>query len=276
MNLDNKKYGYLEYDSEYLIKKDNLSKKLKELFDIMVENGVINTLDTIKNNPHEIYNIMYKDEEISDKQKKDRLKKTKSKLIEEFLGKKKEGEPKNSSRDNDFINYIEANEPDILDPKCENYENNERENENISTLLEQNFDEKWVEFMGNNFMALGFINSILSKRGNFSKTSYFIEERNGRISAICMTIDRKPLQVDFNLNDYVANINGNLEWLQNGNYADSCTNCRVEKDGNDAYLVCDCPRSDGYMNNSRLNLDKRIDNKDGNLWYVPQLTTNHS
>ena len=275
MSLDNRKDGYLECDSEYQKKKENLPTKLKELFDIMVEQGVINTLNTIKNNPHEICNTLYKDED-SDHKRETRLRKTKSLLFKEFLGKKKDGEPKNSSRDNDFIKYIEANEPDILNPKCEKHENNEHKNENISTHSEPNLDKEWIDFIGSNPIALGFITSILRGRGNFSKTSYSIEEKNGIISATCVTIDGNSLQVDFNLNDYVANINGNLEWLQNGNYADSCTNCRVEKDGNDAYLVCDCPRSDGYMNNSRLNLDKRIDNKDGNLWYVPQLTTNHS
>lgn len=273
MNLDNQQNECSEYDSEYKNKKENLSKKRKELFDIMVEKGVVNSLNAIKKNPHEIYNIMYKRKD--NDQKHNNLKKTKSLLFEEFLGKKK-GEKNNSSRDNDFINYIKANEPDILNPKCEKHENNEHKNENLSTHSERNLDKERNDFMESNPIALEFINSILRGRGNFSKTSYYIEEKNGIISAICMTIDGEPLQVDFNLNDYVANINGNLEWLQNGNYADSCTNCRVEKDGNNAYLVCDCPKRDGYMNKSRLNLDKRIDNINGNLWYVPQLTTNHS
>lgn len=267
MTLDSKEDKYSKYrDPNYLNKTEDLSKTLKEFFDIMREIGVINALNIIKDNPLEIFSMQYKDkkdEELSDKKKKGRIRANKRRLIEELLGKKEKGESKTAKRDDELIKYIEVNDPNILYPKCENQENNEHK-----------FDEKWVDFMGGNHIALQFIKSILSGRGNFSKTSYELKEKKGILYAICMTIDGKPSLLEFNLNDYIANINGNLDWLEKGNYSDSCTNCQVEKDLNNAYLVCDCPRRNGYMNKSRLNLDKRIDNHNGKLWYVPQLTTN--
>ena len=269
MTLDNKKDECLkDRDPDYLNNKENLPKTVKEFFDIMIEIGVINALKIMEDNLLEIFNMQYKDEkdkELSVERKKGRIRANKKRLIEELLGKKEKGKSKTAKRDDELIKYIEINEPNILYPKCKNQQNNEHE-----------FDKECLDFRGSNHTTMRFINLILRGRGNFSKTSYYIKENNGILYAICMTIDGKPSRVKFNLNDYVANINGNLEWLEKGNYADSCTNCQVEVDDNNAYLVCDCPRRDGSMNKSRLNLDERIDNQNGELWYVPQLTTNYS
>lgn len=109
-----------------------------------------------------------------------------------------------------------------------------------------------------------------TQKRNFSKTCKSIKiEDNGRLSAICMTRDGRSLQVEYDLNDRIANIDGHLEWSRKGNYADSCENCHIDfVDGNgDAYLVCDCQRPDDSWNTTQLNLDKRIDNTDGELRY---------
>lgn len=127
-----------------------------------------------------------------------------------------------------------------------------------------------------------FVSFVLEHTGNFSKTCKNIKENDGRLSATCMTRDGKPSQTHYNLDDCIANIDGDLRWFsespREGGYASSCRNCEVEKlDSNsNAYLVCECQRTDNSWNTTRLNLDRKIDNENGSLWYASSLTTDYS
>ena len=118
-----------------------------------------------------------------------------------------------------------------------------------------------------------------TERGDCSKTCSSIKvDRNGKLHAICKNYEKILVPTDFNLNEYIANINGNLEWSRKpeDNFAHTCKNCRVDFVINgdayhgDAYLVCDCQRDDKSWNTTQLNLDERIDNTDGELRYYRQ------
>lgn len=129
-------------------------------------------------------------------------------------------------------------------------------------------------------IALKVINSALEQRGNFSKTcNYYRIESNGRLSATCTTLDKKPSLADCDLNKHIINRDGNLEWSSEdpySKYINSCKDCRVVKIDGEAHLVCVCRRIDKSWNLTQLNLDKRIDNNDGELWYVPSLMMDSS
>ena len=113
-------------------------------------------------------------------------------------------------------------------------------------------------------------NQKIQKR-NFSWTCKDIKiDENGILSATCMTRNGRPLQTSCNLNERIANINGNLIWSREGGYAETCQDCRIDFVGSngDAYLVCKCKtsdESDDSPNITQLNLDKRVDNTDGEL-----------
>ena len=222
-----------ERDPGYLDKYKNMTPKQREFLKIRVE-GIVDTL--------EIGNKMY-GEEVSDYCKRQRVRQTRKQVFNLYLGKKSEDE-KRCKRDDEFEEYMKINDPERVNFKRENHENNEHENETIPR-----------------------------SRGHFSKTSSNIKVNNGILSATCKSINRGPLQADFNLNDHIANINGNLEWSQEGGFVDGCKNCRIDfvdvnGDGSngDAYLVCQCRRPDSW-NTTELNLDEKIDNTDGELVY---------
>lgn len=110
-------------------------------------------------------------------------------------------------------------------------------------------------------------------RGNFSWTCDDIRiESDSRLFAYCWTSDGRRLPTYFNSNKHIENIDGNLEWSRIGNYAHSCRNYEVEfvvavGSNRDAYLVSECARLDGSWKTTRLNLNERIDNTNGELRY---------
>lgn len=77
-----------------------------------------------------------------------------------------------------------------------------------------------------------------------------------------------------NLNDYIANMNGNLVWLENGNFSATCDHPELAGVGvrstNSATLVVMCRTSGSIpFQPNRFDLNERITNSNGNLVYEP-------
>lgn len=94
------------------------------------------------------------------------------------------------------------------------------------------------------------------------------------LEADCKDETGNPNHSTINLNDYIANMNGDLVWLENGNFSATCDRPELAGIGsqstNSATLVVMC-RTGGYIpfQPNRFNLDERITNRNGTLVYEP-------
>ena len=108
---------------------------------------------------------------------------------------------------------------------------------------------------------------------DFSRTCSNIRlEDDSRLLATCRTRDQRPSQTGYNLNNRIANINGQLKWRREGNYEATCRNCHLEFANNNTvtWLICECRRRDQTWRPTQIKLDDGIDNNDGMLQYRPR------
>lgn len=97
---------------------------------------------------------------------------------------------------------------------------------------------------------------------------------HGWLFAHCPRSDgRINYSARINLNNHIANHNGELVWQQNGNYVASCGRVHVNPSENEekldgTVLYTHCRIGGGYQDHATgIDLNRRILNQDGNLVY---------
>ena len=104
--------------------------------------------------------------------------------------------------------------------------------------------------------------------GDFSRTCRHMDLRHGSVlEATCRSISGRPSQTGIQLNNYIANINGQLRWRRNGNFRASSRHCELDFVSGVTVLHCDTQRRNGSWTSSSLTLDERIANINGALRY---------
>ena len=96
------------------------------------------------------------------------------------------------------------------------------------------------------------------------------DEDEGELFAKCRTIDGEYEQTSIDLNRYITNDDGNLEWSrEEGNYVDTAGACDITNSTNGlTYLRCDGVRSkNNEIRFATIVLDEHIENIDGQLQY---------
>ncbi|MCL6752886.1 hypothetical protein KBT16_18690 [Nostoc sp. CCCryo 231-06] len=91
-------------------------------------------------------------------------------------------------------------------------------------------------------------------------------DRNGVLSP-----SNPPSGTILNLNDHIANNDGNLVWQKNGGFSASVKNCSLSGVGQSRrglLLTCDAARRDGSFVRSAINLDDKIANYDSKLTVI--------
>lgn len=96
---------------------------------------------------------------------------------------------------------------------------------------------------------------------SFSKSSNNISMKGSTLRAYCKGISGGYTNSSINLDNYVGNNNGNLEW-GGKNFSHSSDNISVSG----STLYAKCRRIDGTYNQSSLNLDKYVGNSNGKLF----------
>ena len=121
-------------------------------------------------------------------------------------------------------------------------------------------------------VALGSFALLLTSSalaaGDFTRSCRSIDLQRGSVlKATCKSISGRPSQSGIQLNDYIANINGNLRWRRNGNFILSSRRCDLDFVAGVTVLHCDTQRWNGSWTSSWLTLDERIANINGRLQY---------
>lgn len=96
---------------------------------------------------------------------------------------------------------------------------------------------------------------------SFSKSAQNTHVKGGHLHSTCRRINGDWNESVINLDHYIGNNNGELEW-GGQNFSQSCQNITIH-DGHK--LKCEARRIDGSWNHTSINLDERIGNNDGNL-----------
>ncbi|KIM50845.1 hypothetical protein SCLCIDRAFT_110053 [Scleroderma citrinum Foug A] len=81
--------------------------------------------------------------------------------------------------------------------------------------------------------------------------------------ATCQSSDGSDVSTSIDLNQCVANTNGNLFCSKNGNYSATCSGCGLS--ANAGYLVCTCNDYNQAGQYADIELDQCLTNSDGNL-----------
>lgn len=103
--------------------------------------------------------------------------------------------------------------------------------------------------------------------GNFSASSSNITlDRDYDLIALCSTSSGKDKLSSIDLNDYLTNEWGTLRWARGGNAFASAKNVRLVDGGR--VLEAELGDGRGGSNVSRIALDERISNDEGNLVYL--------
>lgn len=121
-------------------------------------------------------------------------------------------------------------------------------------------------------MAFGSFALLLTSSalaaGDFSRTCRDVDLHRGSfLTSTCKSVSGRPSQAGIQLNNYIANINGNLRWRRNGNFIASSRHCELDFVSGVTVLLCDTRRANGSWTSSLLTLDERIANLDGALRY---------
>ena len=121
-------------------------------------------------------------------------------------------------------------------------------------------------------VALGSFALLLASSawaaGEFTRSCKNIDLRSkSALDATCRTMRGSHARTGIQLNNYIANIDGDLRWKRNGNYSASSRNCDLDRSHGTTILRCDTRRIDGSWTSSSLNLDSRIANINGRLQY---------
>ena len=99
---------------------------------------------------------------------------------------------------------------------------------------------------------------------SFSLTSNNIRLEGPILHATCQRSDGLTYDAILNLNDCIANVDGNLIWRDGGNFM--ATSQNVTLDG--TILRCSCQTMDGIYVNSWINLDTGVANMEGSLKFT--------
>lgn len=114
------------------------------------------------------------------------------------------------------------------------------------------------------FLAFNLLVGNAWATGDFSQTCRNINLEGSLLTAECEQVDGYtyvPTAID--LNDYIGNINGTLEW---GDHLFSLTCYGTTVEGN--RLTGECEKRDRYtLDNTSINLDEHIANIDGELTF---------
>lgn len=121
-------------------------------------------------------------------------------------------------------------------------------------------------------MAFGsfvlLLTSAALARGEFTRSCRGIDLHRGSfLEATCRSVSGRPSQTGIQLNNYIANINGNLRWRRNGNFIASSRRCELDFVSGVTVLHCDTQRRNGSWTSSSLTLDEHIANINGALRY---------
>lgn len=114
------------------------------------------------------------------------------------------------------------------------------------------------------FLAFNLLVGNAWATGDFSQTCRNINLEGSLLTAECEQVDGYtyvPTAID--LNDYIGNINGTLEW---GDHLFTLTCYDTKVNGN--LLTGKCKKRDGYrLDSTSINLDEYIANIDGELTF---------
>ncbi len=113
--------------------------------------------------------------------------------------------------------------------------------------------------------------------GQFSLTCYNIQlyapnySKTAKLTADCRRRDGSiHYRTSINLNDYITNNNGRLQWQPRGDFQESCYDSDVETEGSTGlYIRTFCLDRQQYPHEAYINLDEHIANINGDLIYEP-------
>lgn len=122
-------------------------------------------------------------------------------------------------------------------------------------------------FSNNAFLcALGFSCFVLSgsvlAKGDFSSSCEF-NLVGSKIKGVCLDNEMVLHRTELDLDGYITNSNGNLQWQEGGNYSVTSVKCKIFG----ATLSCYCNDTNNTLQWSTINLDDMIYNNNGNLEY---------
>lgn len=131
-------------------------------------------------------------------------------------------------------------------------------------------------------ITLGIVllpNSVQA-RGEFSRSCRNISlryETEPILLAECQNESGDWNRSELNLNNYIANMNGALVWLENGVFGNTCLasdqNPRLPRDPfpnlDGSVLTVRCETEQGSTQVTSINLDEHITNRNGSLTYEP-------
>lgn len=98
--------------------------------------------------------------------------------------------------------------------------------------------------------------------GQFSQTCTNIAVSGSELSATCEKANGGQDNTSINLNPYIENVDGTLEW-QPRNFIETCRNTSVSG----SLLKAECKTRNQNFVFTTINLDDHIANIDGELWY---------
>ncbi|MGK3960956.1 CVNH domain-containing protein [Sorangium sp. So ce1667] len=104
-------------------------------------------------------------------------------------------------------------------------------------------------------------------QGDFDLSCQSISYNNvfAQLVAYCRTLDGNYVFSFIELDQCIANANGDLVWTHGGQFSWTCLPCEVDYDGNRPWLECDCLDDNGVHRDTRLPLFQGIINLNGVL-----------
>ncbi len=121
-----------------------------------------------------------------------------------------------------------------------------------------------IAFVFTPFASFNLVVNQALAIGNFSQSCSKITLDGSRLSANCSRSNGSVRRASIDLDQYIQNNQGQLQWLPNGNFNHSCKNIRLV---NNHRLRANCSRSDGTTTDTSIDLNDRIENKQGDLQY---------
>lgn len=115
-------------------------------------------------------------------------------------------------------------------------------------------------------LSFGFMTSNAWATGQFSQTCEKIELSGSRLSASCETISGRYTKTSIDLDRYIGNIDGTLEW-GDALFSLTCHDLDLAQSlrGGTYVLAGNCETRDQENSATEINLDEHIANIDGEL-----------
>ncbi len=98
---------------------------------------------------------------------------------------------------------------------------------------------------------------------NFLATCKNLSLQGNTLNGTCQKMDQSWILTSLNLDECLANINGNFQWQQSGAYSQSSNNCNLN--ASNGIITCSARKMDGSMNTTTFNLNNSVSNLDGFL-----------